>query len=48
MDHEQVTALCRGETAAKRRRIIREWASALGLTEQEALELGRASGIINR
>jgi len=34
--------------ARKRGRIIREWAPALALTEEEALALARAAGIVRR
>jgi len=47
-DPQILTALCRSEVASERRRIIREWAPALGLTEDEAIALARAAGLVTR
>lgn len=49
MSNEEILeAACRGEIAAERRRIVREWAAPLGMTEDEALALARKVGVVRR
>ena len=47
-DKEILKQLVAGEVASERRRIIREWANDLGLTEDEALRVAREAGLIAR
>ncbi len=47
-DGEILRSLCRSESVQERRRIVREWAAALGLTELEALSVARREGVIGR
>lgn len=47
-DGEILAALCQAEVASERRRIVREWAPALGLTEPESLAVARSAGLIKR
>ena len=48
-DAEILTSLVQNEFGDKtRRKIIREWATHLGLSEEEALQLAKGTGLISR